>query len=217
MLLSYHELRREIQANGIVKPLQDSQVNASSIDVRLGAHILVERAPADGKLPTVNLRDRESLEFERVDLAALGGPFILGPGQFILAHTLEVFNLPLNLSMEFRLNSSASRMGLGHALAVWCDAGWHGSTLTLELHNLARHHQIALHYQDRIGQVIFHRHAPVPRERSYAVKGAYNGQLSAMPAQPAKGTKTAPEAPIPATQAAVPAVACKVTPPWEAS
>ena len=43
MILSYHQLRREVQATGVVGPIKDAQVNASSIDVRLGASILVER------------------------------------------------------------------------------------------------------------------------------------------------------------------------------
>ena len=213
MLLSYNELRREVQARGIVAPIHDAQVNSSSIDVRLGKHILVEREPEDGNPRAVSLRDRESLTFETVDLTAMGTPFLLKPGQFVLAHTLEVFNLPLDLSMEFRLNSSAGRMGLSHALAVWADAGWNGSTMTLELHNVTRYQKIALHYGDRIGQVVFHRHAPVPRERSYAARGAYNGHLSAMPAMPAKGGPTAPVAPSPAAQGTVSAQA-KVTPPW---
>ena len=102
-------------------------------------------------------------------------------------------------------------MGLSHALAVWADAEWNGSTMTLELHNVTRYHQLALHYGDRIGQVVFHRHAPVPRERSYAARGAYNGHLSAMPAMPAKGGPSAPVAPSPAATVSAQA---KVTPPW---
>ena len=214
MILSYHQLRREVQATGVVEPIKDAQVNASSIDVRLGASILVERNNPEG-LVTVSLQDREALAFDPVELTPGGPPFLLAPGQFILAHTLEVFNLPNDLSAEFRLNSSAGRMGLGHALSVWADAGWHGSTLTLELHNIARGHNIALHYGDRIGQMIFHRHIAVPKEQSYAERGAYNGQLTAMPAQPAKGAQARPVAAIPA--ASPPAQASRVIPPWEES
>lgn len=185
MLLSYHELRQEVQARGYIAPIEDSQVNGSSIDVRLGSQILVERKSPEG-YTRVSLRDRTPLAFDTVDIGALGAePFVLPPGGFVLAHTIEKFNLPLDMSVEFRLNSSGARMGLSHALAVWMDTGWHGSVLTLELHNISQQHEVVLHYGDRIGQVIFHRHAKVPRDRSYAVRGAYNADQTVMAAKKA--------------------------------
>lgn len=63
--------------------------------------------------------------------------------------------------------------------------------------------------------MIFHRHAAVPKEQSYAERGAYNGQLTAMPAQPAKGAQARPVAAILA--APPPAPASRVIPPWEES
>ena len=63
---------------------------------------------------------------------------------------------------------------LQHALCGYCDAGWHGSKLTLELHSLRRSHSVPLYPGLKIGQLVFYRmdHAP---ERSYAVTGRYNG------------------------------------------
>lgn len=179
MLVSYTELRTKAQ-NKWVSPVADAQVNGTSIDLRLGRRILVEQrdeALPEDEMTLVTLRDREPLTFEAVDLTD-NEPFLLYPGQFILAHTEERFNLPLDITAEFRLNSSAARMGLGHELAVWCDPGWTDSVMTLELFNSTQHHIIALHYLDRIGQVVFHQHAPVPRDRSYAKRGAYNSDVS---------------------------------------
>lgn len=207
MILSYNELRQDIQAARVLSPIEDSQINASSIDVRLGGRILVERANPKG-VQTVVLRDRETLDFEEVDISAKGAiPFILKPGQFILAHTIEVFNLPLDISAEFKLNSSAARMGLSHALAVWADAGWHGSVLTLELHNISQQHAIQLHFGDRIGQMVFHRHARVPKDRGYGSRGAYNKSPSVMPAQKNGRSKAPP---------AIPALLQEPAKPWEA-
>jgi deoxycytidine triphosphate deaminase len=183
-LLSYIALRREIQ-NKVVRPVPDANVNASSIDVRLGAKLLAEtRDPKlpDDELTVLELGQREPLFTEEFDITA--EPFLLYPGCFVLAHTLEEFDLPLHLSAEFRLKSSVARMGLGHALAVWCDPGWTGSTLTLELHNLTREHVISLRAGDKVGQVVFHRHDPVPRERSYAIRGHYNGDKTATATKP---------------------------------
>lgn len=155
-------------------------VNASSIDVRLGNLFLEENAYT-GRTTTLSLSRRDAM-----GVRAHKGQYTLAPGEFVLAHTAEKFNLPLDISAEFRLKSSAARMGLSHALAVWCDPGWHDSTLTLELHNISRYHSILLQEGDKIGQMIFHRHAPVPPSASYAERGAYNQDAAARGAKPPK-------------------------------
>lgn len=186
-LLSYLELRREVQ-HKVIAPVPDENVNASSIDVRLGRIVLAEsRDPAlpEDEMTVLELGKREPIATEQHDIRK--EPFLLYPGCFVLAHTMEEFNLPLHLSAEFRLKSSVARMGLSHALAVWCDPGWTGSSLTLELHNITREHVISLREGDKVGQVIFHRHEPVPKSASYAVRGAYNHDRSASATKPEKG------------------------------
>lgn len=183
MILSYYQLKAEVQGV-MMQPVPDEHVNASSVDVVLGVKVLQEARDDsldDDELTIVELGKRETLMFNEIDIGQ--EPFLLYPGAFVLAHTLEKFNLPLDTSAEFRLKSSAARMGLSHALAVWCDPGWSNSVLTLELHNTTQHHVIALKAGDRIGQMIFHRHAAVPKARSYAVTGSYNGDESAQPAR----------------------------------
>lgn len=186
-LLSYLELRREIQHRAMA-PVPDENVNASSIDVRLGRVVLVEEREEgldEDEMTILELGKREPCAFREVDIRV--EPFLLYPGHFILAHTMEQFDLPLTISAEFRLKSSVARMGLSHALAVWCDPGWNGSTLTLELHNITREHVISLREGDRVGQMIFHRHEPVPKHASYAVRGAYNGDKTASPTKSVRG------------------------------
>ena len=121
--------------------------------------------------PVVSLRDKHNVRWEEVDITK--EYYDLLPGEFILAHTVEVFDLPADISAEFKLNSSGARIGLDNALATWADPRWHGSTLTLELKNNTRYHVIRLHHGCRIGQMIFHRSEPVPEEKSYAVRGRY--------------------------------------------
>jgi dCTP deaminase len=65
-------------------------------------------------------------------------------------------------------------------MAGYCDPGWHGSRLTLELHNSRRFHNIALWPGMKIGQMVFHVIAGTP-ERTYAVTGRYNGHETVMP------------------------------------
>ena len=105
-------------------------------------------------------------------------PYLLRPGQFVLAHTVEVFNLPDDIAAQFMLKSSRAREGLEHLMAGYCDPGWHGSTLTMELHNSRQLQPVPLWPGMKIGQMIFHQMAGVP-QRSYAITGRYNGDTSA--------------------------------------
>jgi dCTP deaminase len=175
-LLSFNELL-QLTEQGVITDVQYEHINAASIDVRLGNDILIERACNR----SVSLRDRENLVMENFTLDDSG--YRLDPGEFILAHTLEKFNLPDDICAEFKLKSSGARVGLNHALAGWCDAGWHGSALTLELQNVTRHHSIILRPGDRIGQMLFYRVAPVPADRSYAARGRYNGDAGVQQAK----------------------------------
>lgn len=173
-LLSYNELC-ELVEQGCIGPVDMRDVNGSSIDVYLGNEVLREDCYESGHR-VVSLRDKQHLSTTLVDIT--GAHYDLQPGEFLLAHTVEMFNLPADISAEFKLNSSGARIGLENALATWCDPHWHGSVLTLELKNLTRYHTIRLHDRCRIGQMIFHRSAPVPVERGYGVRGRYNGDTS---------------------------------------
>lgn len=168
MLLSHEELRRIVEQE-IIAPVDVKDINAASIDIHLGDTILVEQ-----KVDTiVDFRKREPLFQRTVEMNEDG--WVLKPGDFILAQSREVFNLPNWLSAEYKLKSSMARIGLEHMNAGWCDAGWNGSVLTLELKNMCQHHAIRIRPGDAIGQMIFFRHEPVPTEASYASKGRYNG------------------------------------------
>ncbi len=170
-LVSFNELLDFVKV-GVITPVKPEDVNGTSIDVHLGQEILVERNNESAR-QVVSLRDKQKLNMAPVVLA--DGFWDLEPGEFILAHTVEKFNLPENVSAEFKLNSSGARIGLENALATWCDPHWHGSVLTLELKNLSRFHTIRLHAGCRIGQMIFHKSEPVPFDKGYAVRGRYNG------------------------------------------
>ena len=65
-------------------------------------------------------------------------------------------------------------------LAGWCDPGWHGSRLTLELKNVRLHHPLPLYPGLKIGQMVFHTMSSVPLN-SYASVGHYNNHSTVMP------------------------------------
>ena len=104
--------------------------------------------------------------------------YVLEPSEFILASSRETFNLPGHIACEYKLKSSLARCGLQHMLAGWCDPGWNGSKLTLELKNVTRYHYLVLREGMKIGQMVFFECAPVPVEHDYAAKGQYNGQTT---------------------------------------
>jgi len=123
----------------------------------------------------VDLSKRESIAFR--DVHSPDG-IMLEPGEFCLAHTIELFNLPSDVSAEFSLKSSIARNGLEHMKAGWADATWEGSRMTLEFKNNTRFHNLKIVPGMFIGQLKFFKHTAVPDEMSYRVRGRYNGDTS---------------------------------------
>lgn len=156
-LLSYNELVELVEAGVINAPIEN--INSSSIDLTLDDKIMI-RSWWDGKMVWKELNISQG--------------YWLKKGDFILASTKEYFNLPLDISAEYKLKSSQARQGLNHCLAGWADAGWHGK-LTLEFTNYDME-PVLFEAGKKAGQMIFHRHAPVPEDKSYAARGQYNGQ-----------------------------------------
>lgn len=172
MLLAYPELVALVE-RGVIEGVQPDAINAASIDVRLGNHFKYEACPTSNKAEIVDLAARESIRFQ--DIVCEDGEFItLAPGQFILASTIEIFHLPNDISAQFLLKSSIARNGLDHLAATWCDAGWHGSALTLELRNVTNYHRLKLTPGMFLGQIKFYKHTEVDHEHSYAGRGRYN-------------------------------------------
>lgn len=167
-LLSYDELMALV-ARGVITGVDLDYVNATSIDITLGKKVLREDYPVNGRAVVLGQRDPLTM----VEEDATDG-IILYPGDFILAQSEQVFNLPNDISCEYKLKSSMARIGLNHCLAGWCDAGWNGSVLTLEIMNVTNKHRIILKAGDKIGQMIFFSHRMVPDDRSYAARGRYN-------------------------------------------
>ena len=158
---------RQLCLDGMVTPFDPALLNPASLDVRLGRHIMIEQ--------------KGTADMQLLDLGMDGycetDPFVLRPGQFILAETIETFHLPDHIAAQFMLKSSRAREGLEHLMAGYCDPGWHGSKLTLELHNSRQLSGVALWPGMKIGQMVFHRMSERPL-RSYAETGRYNGDAT---------------------------------------
>lgn len=149
-------------------PIKTESINGASIDLHLGAGILIEGI---GKLLDLSEGDAPSLI--QVDIDEEYG-YELKPGQFILGCTQEMFNIPGNIAGHFCLKSSLARAFLGQELASWVDPYWHGSVLTLELFNNSKRHPLLLRRGMKVGQMVFFRGAHVPERVGYGVRGKYN-------------------------------------------
>ncbi|CAB4169270.1 Dcd Deoxycytidine deaminase [uncultured Caudovirales phage] len=174
-VISYSELCELVEA-GIINA-KPSQINGSSIDLTLDSIIRIESPNTHGK--PIDLASKENIITTPINLTypPYHCGYILQPNEMILASTSEIFNLPHNISAEYKLKSSMARNGLEHLNAGWCDAGWTNSKLTLELKNVTRHHKLLLTVGMPIGQVIFYKHETVPTDKSYSVRGQYNNQI----------------------------------------
>lgn len=184
-LLSYNDLMRLVES-GVIDA-DPENVNGTSIDIRLGQFIEVETGYAGGDIwpGVVDLTDKkQGLHFNKWDLK--DEDYVLGPGEFVLASSIEKFNLPLLINAEYFLKSSHARCGLEHMHAGHCDPGWNNSTLTLELKNLTRFHRLQLRYGMKIGQMTFTEVAPVPQDSGYATRGQYNNQIGPTKSKGAK-------------------------------
>jgi dCTP deaminase len=175
-LLSYVELV-ELVDQGVIQGVQPGAINAASVDVRLGMGFKRESANVSSHI--VDLSQRQSIAFEDVDYE-----IILAPQEFVLAHTIETFILPLDISAAFCLKSSIARNGLEHLNACWADAGWNRSTLTMELKNMTRYHKLMIREGMFIGQMKLFRHTAVPEEFGYGVRGRYNGDAGVSAIKP---------------------------------
>lgn len=179
MLLSYNELC-EIVEQGVITNVKPEQINATSIDLTLADTLLLEWKPANSPR-AVDLMARQSVTYSPMSLEegdCRNNYYDMRPGQFLLAATQQMFNLPDDISAEYSLKSSLARNGLGHMLAGWIDPGFHNSVLTLELKNETQFNYLRLTVGMPIGQVKFFRHKAVPPEQSYRNKGRYNNDSS---------------------------------------
>lgn len=134
MLLSDRDIRAEIAANRVgVEPFEEAMIQPSSVDVRLDKFF---RVFENHKYSVID-PSTEQAELTREVIAEGDEPFILHPGEFVLASTYEVITLPDDIAGRLEGKSSLGRLGLlTHSTAGFIDPGFSGH-ITLELSNVA--------------------------------------------------------------------------------
>ena len=134
MLLSDRDIRAEIAAARVgCEPFHEAMIQPSSVDVRLDKFFRVfENHKYSVIDPSI-----EQPELTREVIADGDEPFILHPGEFVLASTYEVITLPDDIAGRLEGKSSLGRLGLlTHSTAGFIDPGFSGH-ITLELSNVA--------------------------------------------------------------------------------
>jgi dCTP deaminase len=181
MLLQDVAIREAIETRHFsMDPYDPSLIQPASYDVRLGSSFRVLRT-----------HDRAYVSSRHDDLKTelreVGGgqPYILQPGEFVLASTLETVRFPDDLAGRIEGKSSLGRIGLMlHSTAGWIDPGFMGQ-ITLELSNAIRA-PILLWPGDPIGQLCLIR-CEGPSGRPYGSRdlgSRYQHQVGPTAARP---------------------------------
>ena len=172
--LASNEELKELSINkGLIAPFEPNSINnienvgkvvsyglsQSSYDIRLGNEFkrFDRTKMTNWDIPvsiTTYLDPKEELDDDLIGKVVIDDnePFILYPNEFVLAHTIETFNMPNNLTGFLYCKSTYARLGLNMAPTV-LKPGWKG-VLTLELYNQSRF-PIKLYVNEGIGTIYF--------------------------------------------------------------
>lgn len=139
MVLSDHDIKKALKTGKIkITPTPDfkTALGSCSIDLRLGN---VFRVFEHSKNAFIDPSKKDySNEITREVKIKNGEKFIMQPGDFVLAVTLEKVQIPDNLMGRLEGRSSLGRLGIVvHSTASTFDPGWNGKCV-LELGNLGR-------------------------------------------------------------------------------
>ncbi|MBR2876132.1 MAG: dCTP deaminase [Clostridia bacterium] len=166
MILSDKTLMKMIENKElIVEPIEKEQIQPASVDIRLGNTFSIVEDTSTG---IINLENEIKYKTITTD------SYILLPNQFVLATTMEYFDLPDDLTAFVEGRSSLGRMGLFIQNAGWVDPGFKGE-ITLELYN-ANRCAIELKAGRRVGQLVF---AKMDDTALNPYNGKYQGQKGA--------------------------------------
>jgi len=149
----------------VINPVTKEQIQPASVDIRLGnTFSVVDDTPSN----IITLKSQINYKTISTDT------YLIMPGEFVLATTMEYFELPDNLTAFVEGRSSLGRMGLFIQNAGWVDPGFKGE-ITLELYN-ANRCAIELKAGRRVGQLVF-AEMDAPAINPY--NGKYQGQMGA--------------------------------------
>lgn len=147
-MLPDHAIRQAIDLGrvSIHPPPEDHQIQPASVDLRLDRKFLIPEVDEDY---ACSLRKPPTFSVKEV---SEGGPIRIGPGEFLLASTIERITLSPRMAARVEGRSSLGRLGLAvHITAGFIDPGFSGN-ITLEIANLAPW-PVVLRAGERVAQI----------------------------------------------------------------
>jgi len=190
MLLSDRDLTAELKSGALgIDPFEPALIQPSSVDLRLDHLFRVFNNHLYTHIDPAERQDELTSMVEVGD----GEPFVLHPGEFVLASTLEVITLGDQLAGRVEGKSSLGRLGLlTHSTAGFIDPGFSGH-ITLELSNVANL-PIKLWPGMKIGQLcIFRLSSPAEHPYGSEIYGSrYQGQRGPTPSRSWQSWRTWP-------------------------
>ena len=179
MILSDRDIVTALEEGRIrIDPTPDlaAQLGSVSVDFRLGTTFMVFE---HSKHSFIDPRQPHSIgEAMRTIEVAADEAFIMQPGDFALASTMESLELPDDLLGRLEGRSSIARLGITvHSTAAVFEPGWVG-TATMELSNLGRM-AVALYPGMRICAFSFETvSSPVMTPYRAKLNNKYAGQVT---------------------------------------
>src|SRR3989338_270406 len=155
MILPDHEILKLIREGKLaVEPLTDPemQIQPSGVDLTLGNEFRLFKRTSKAFIDTkVDAGDYTEL-VDKKD----GEPFILHPGEFVLAKVREYIKLPDDLVGSLDGRSSLGRLGVVvHTTSSSVNPGWEGN-LVLEMTNVGAM-PVAIYPGMRVCKISFHQ------------------------------------------------------------
>lgn len=153
MILSDRDIKQYLKEEKIkIEPLDEPevQIQPSGVDLKLGNTFRIFKTMAipfiDTKSPVEGYTEAMKIED--------GKPFIVHPGEFVLATTKERIQLPSDLAGTIDGRTSIGRLGICiHTTSTGLNPGW-GGFITLEINNIGKI-PVALYPGMRICKVSF--------------------------------------------------------------
>jgi len=152
MILSDADIIERLERGDLViDPITDAdqQIQPNGVDIRLWNEFKVAQPQEEEIDPTKG----EGHDFiEAIDVNNDG--ILIRPGDFVLASSRELVEIPPDLTVQLDGRSSMGRLGITvHITAGRLDAGWRGR-ITLEMQNVSGS-PIRLYPGMRVGQLVF--------------------------------------------------------------
>ena len=135
-VLSDRDIKKALESGKIIiNSISEEQIGPSSVDLRLGNKFMVFK---NAEVTHINPKEHQKDDLmETVEIES-GKSFIIHPGEFVLANTIEYVKIPADIVARLDGRSSWGRLGIViHSTAGSVDPGFEGQ-LTLEIANISK-------------------------------------------------------------------------------